>query len=58
MTTTEPTPTLSELRTLLAHVHTGALSVIRAARYERDLGAALRMVDQLVYKCGDSAVAV
>jgi hypothetical protein len=41
-------PTLSELRNSLANVHTGPLRMIPAERYERDLGAALRMVDRLI----------
>ena len=47
MTEQKP-PTLSELRNLLAQIHTGSLRMVRAARYERDLGAALSMVDKLI----------
>lgn len=47
MTEQKP-PTLSELRNLLAQIHTGSLRMVRAARYERDLGVALRMVDRLI----------
>lgn len=40
-------PTLSELRNSLAQIHTAPLRMVRAARYERDMEAALRMVDKL-----------
>jgi hypothetical protein len=47
MTTSAETPTLSELRNSLAQIHTAPLRVIPAERYERDLGAALGMLDRL-----------
>jgi hypothetical protein len=48
MMITKPTPpTLAELRNALANVHTAPLRVIPAERYERDLGAALGMLDRL-----------
>ena len=39
-------PTLSELRNSLAQIHTAPLRMIPAERYERDMEAALRMVDR------------
>jgi hypothetical protein len=47
MTTSAETPTLSELRNSLAQIHTAPLRVIPAERYERDLGAALGIIDEL-----------
>jgi hypothetical protein len=41
-------PTLSELRNSLAQIHTAPLRMVHAKRYERDLGAALRIVDRLI----------